>query len=279
MFPWSPEFAWDTGHVAFFGALYSVLAAIATALALAAWRSLRATREGRVASVAWLADFEDLPASARACRHQLTGEAPGRVCENAFDCRHCAAHPAFEALRQERRAAHATPRSEGGQLGFELPLDRFYHRGHTWARLEPDGTVTVGLDGIARRLVGGAEGVELPAVGAKLTLNGHMARILTRVGEVRALSPIDGTVVSVQGTGTGFTLRLVPVMPVDARHLLRGGEAKVWALRELERLQRALGPVGVAPALADGGELVADLGAAFPTDRYDTLLGEMLLEP
>ena len=25
MFPWSPEFAWDATHVAFFGALYSVL--------------------------------------------------------------------------------------------------------------------------------------------------------------------------------------------------------------------------------------------------------------
>ena len=29
MFPWSPEFAWDTYHVAFFGALYSVLATVA----------------------------------------------------------------------------------------------------------------------------------------------------------------------------------------------------------------------------------------------------------
>ena len=32
MFPWSPEFVWDAGHVAFFGALYSVLAAIAATL-------------------------------------------------------------------------------------------------------------------------------------------------------------------------------------------------------------------------------------------------------
>ena len=32
-------------------------------------------------------------------------------------------------------------------------------------------------------------------------------------------------------------------------------------------------------ALADGGELVADVGAALPRDRYDALLGDMLLEP
>jgi len=32
-------------------------------------------------------------------------------------------------------------------------------------------------------------------------------------------------------------------------------------------------------ALADGGELVTDVGAALPRDRYDALLGDMLLEP
>ncbi len=89
MFPWSPEFAWDATHLVFFGALYSVLATIATALALAGWRAWGAARGGRVPALAWHADFADLPASARACRHQLTGEAPGRVCENAFDCRRC----------------------------------------------------------------------------------------------------------------------------------------------------------------------------------------------
>jgi hypothetical protein len=50
-------------------------------------------------------------------------------------------------------------------------------------------------------------------------------------------------------------------------------------VRELERLQLALGPGEIGAALADGGELVADVGAALPRDRYDALLGDMLLEP
>jgi hypothetical protein len=275
MFPWSPEFAWDGYHIVFFGALYSVLATIAAALAVAGWRAVRDTRGGRVASVAWHADFEDLSASARACRHQLTGEAPGRECENTFDCRRCAAHASFEALRERQRAAGPGAEAAGG-LGFEQPLDRFYHRGHTWVRLEDDDTVTVGLDDVARRLVGAPLGVELPSVGARLTLHGEAARVRTRVGDVRVLSPVDGTVVAASGAGSDFRLRLVPVSPFDARHLLWGEETRVWALRELERLQLALGS---APALADGGELVADVGAALPADRYDALLGEMLLEP
>lgn len=283
MFPWSPEFVWDAGHVAFFGALYSVLAAIAATLAIAGRRALKDAREDGGAAVSWQADFEELPASARACRHRLTGEAPDRVCQNRFDCRRCDEHPQLTALRARRAAAEGLCPDEGPagttSLGLELPLDRFYHRGHTWARLEPDGTVSVGLDGLALRLVGEAAEVALPPVGSRLALNGQAARVRTRAGEVRILSPLEGTVVAHEGTGARFVLRLAPDGPVDTRHLLWGGEARAWALRELERLQQSLGATGARPALADGGELVADVGAALPRERYDVLLGQMLLEP
>jgi glycine cleavage system H protein len=274
MFPWSPEFVWDAAHVAFFGALYGVLATVAGSLALAGWRARRDARDGRAAAIAWHGTFEEMPASARACRHQLTGEAPDRACDNGFDCRRCAAHPRFEALR--RLDAVTEPVHH---LGFDLPLDRLYHRGHTWVRPEADGTVTVGLDDFARRLVGAPERVELPAVGSRLEVNGPAGRLTTRGNDVRVLSPVDGTVVGACGEGAAVTLRVDPGGPPDLRHLLSGAEVRVWGLRELERLQRALGPSQLGAALADGGELVADVGAALPRDRYDALLGDMLLEP
>jgi len=274
MFPWSPEFAWDAYHVAFFGALYSVLATVAGSLALVAWRARRDAREGRAAAIAWHGDFADMPASARPCRHQLTGEARGRACENGFDCRGCAAHERFEELRRR-----AEPAETVEHFGFDLPLDRLYHRGHTWVRPEPDGTLTVGLDDLARRLVGAPERVELPAVGTRLEVNAPAGRLTTRGHDVRVLSPVEGTVVDVRGDGNGFTLHLDPGGPPDLRHLLSGTEVRAWALRELERLQRALGTSELGAALADGGELVEDVGAALPRDRYDALLGEMLLEP
>jgi len=161
MFPWSPEFVWDAGHVIFFGAFYSVLAAIAGGLGLAAWRAFRDARDGRLAAVAWHAEFEELPRAARACRHQLTGEAPDRVCEKGFDCRGCGEHAALEKLRPR-------PAAVAGRFGFDLSLDRFYHRGHTWARPEVDGTVSVGLDDVARRLVGTPDAVVLPPPGTRL---------------------------------------------------------------------------------------------------------------
>ena len=274
MFPWSPEFVWDATHIAFFGALYSVLATVAGSLALAAWRALRDTRQDRAAAIAWHGEFDELPRSARACRHQLTGEAPDRACENGFDCRHCAEHPLFELLRS---GAPEAPLAD--HFVFDLPLDRLYHRGHTWVRPESDGTLTVGLDDFARRLVGTPERVDLPAPGTRLEVNGPAGRLTTHGNEVRVLSPVDGNVIGARGEGAAFTLRVDPGGFADLRHLLSGVEARAWALRELERLQRALGPGDLGAALADGGELVPDVGAALPRDRYDTLLGDMLLEP
>jgi len=274
MFPWSPEFAWDATHVAFFGALYSVLATVAGTLVVVAWRARRDARGGRAAAIAWHADFAEMPASARPCRHHLTGEAPGRTCANGFDCRRCSEHARLEALRLEDGLAE-----RADHFGFDLPLDRLYHRGHTWVRPEPDGTLTVGLDDLARRLVGTPERWELPAVGTRLQVNAPAGRLVTRGHDVRVLSPVEGAVVEVRGEGAGVTLRVDPGGPPDLRHLLSGAEVRAWALRELERLQRALGSSELGAALADGGELVADVGAALPGDRYDALLGDMLLEP
>jgi hypothetical protein len=274
MFPRSPEFVWDTGHVVLFGALCAVLAAIGTSLVLAARRALLRIRHGRVASAAWCAEFGELPASVRACRHKITGEAPERLCEKAFDCRRCAEHELLEAKRG-RLAARAPEASL--RLGFD-PSHRFYHRGHTWVRLEKNGTVTIGLDGIARRLLGAPETIDLAPPGARIEAHGTLGRVTTRGMRVRLLAPIDGTVVSVRGSGVGFKLRVRPDATLDIRHLLAGPEAKVWSLRELERVERALGSVGAAIALADGGELVADVGAKLPREAYDALLGETFLE-
>jgi len=273
MFPWSPEFVWDTGHVVFFGALYAVLAVIAGSLALATRRVLLRARHGRVVAAAWRTEFAELPSSVRACRHQLTGEAPGRLCQKAFDCRRCVEHELLEGKR-ERPAARA-PEASG--FGFD-PSRRFYDRGHTWVRLEKNGAATIGLDGMARRLLGTPEAIELAPPAARIETHGTLGRVRTRGIEVRLLSPIDGTVIGLRGRGLGFKLRVRPDAMFDIRHLLVGPEAKLWSLRELERVERALAPVGGAPALADGGELVADIGAALPRDRYDVLLGEMFLE-
>ena len=273
MLPWAPEFRWDAGHIAFLGAFYAVVGVVVTTLLLAASRARRDAP--RVEAIAWRGDFEELPRAARACRHQLTGEAPGRVCDNAFDCGSCAAHPSFAALRA---AADGAPADSGEHSSFQWPRDRLFHRGHTYVRPEQDGTVTVGLDDIGRRWAGRPERVELPPAGARLSVNGTACRLATRGNEIRVLSPVDGHVVEAHGEGAGFTLRIRPDGVLDVRHLLSGDEVRAWTLREMERLGRVLRSDAAGVALADGGELVPDPGDVLTHAEYDAALAEVFLD-
>jgi hypothetical protein len=47
----------------------------------------------------------------------------------------------------------------------------------------------------------------------------------------------------------------------------------------MERLQLALAAPASAPTLADGGVLVPDIAASYPKADWDSVCGEMFLEP
>lgn len=267
MFPGVDGFAWDAGHIIFLGAFFTVLTVVAITLARVWIRSRGDRTLEKEQRIRWHEDFHDLPLRMRACRHQLTGEAPGRVCPNEFDCRVCADHPKF--------ARNAPVMGEQDVqdcvAGMVIPLDRMYHRGHTWVREAPDGTVTVGLDEFGKRLLGHATRIDAPAPGERLYVNGAAFR----VNGVRVLSPVEGEVVE----SSPLLLRVRPAPGFRPVHLLRGREVIAWMEKEVERLQLAVGSGAVGAALADGGVLAADLESEKPDADWDAVRGLMLLEP
>src|SRR5579872_19836 len=146
MFPWNYGFHWSAGSYIFLGAFYAVLTAVAATLLFALLRSCRELRHGAADRIRWYSEFHDLPARDRICRHVLTGEFKTRECPHSFDCRQCSTHQAL--LRIHPLPPAGEP--EEDMFGMSFPLDRLYHRGHTWAHLEPDGSMTVGLDDLGR---------------------------------------------------------------------------------------------------------------------------------
>jgi glycine cleavage system H lipoate-binding protein len=277
MLPWNYGFHWNLGHIIFLGAFYCVLTTVVVTLIAAALRAKRAIGEKRVEYVAWHADFHDLPARDRVCRHVLTGEFKRRECPHAFDCRECETHARLIA----RHPLAAAQQNEEDLFGMRFPLDHYYHRGHTWVKRETDGTVTVGLDELGSRLLGTPEAIEFPHAGEHLQANGTAFRARKRNADVRVLSPVDGELVETGGAGQAWYLRVRPFSAGEAAfgHLLRGAEIKPWILREMERLQLALSASEGAYTLADGGVPVADIAASYPQADWDAVCGEMFLEP
>jgi hypothetical protein len=277
MLPWIYGFHWNAGHIIFLGAFYCVLTAIAVTVFAAARRTRRALLQHRVEEIGWHEDFHELPARDRVCRHVLTGEFQSRECPHAFDCRQCETH----AKLIQRHPVAPPDQPEEDLFGMAFPLDRFYHRGHTWAHPEPDGTVTVGLDELGSRLLGTPDAVELPPPGTYVEANGTAFHVRKRDAHVRVLSPVDGEVMETGGADRGWYLKVRPMAMGEPafRHLLRGAEIRPWLMREMERLQLALVSEGAAPTLADGGEPVADIAASYPKADWDAVCGEMFLEP
>jgi hypothetical protein len=276
MFPGVNGFQWTPIHIVFLGAFFTVAMVMLTTATLALLRSSRSLGDTkRVEKIRWHEDFHDLAAGEKQCRHVLSGEFSDRVCQHEFDCRECKTHATLPAA--QTRAAAAGPCD---MFGLDMPLDRFYHRGHSWAKPEPDGTVVIGLDDLAIRAFGPPEKVELPEPGTQVTVNGTAWHMFRGRSDVRVLSPVEGEVVETGGPRDGWYLKVRPAGGVfDGRHLLTGGEIRPWIMRELERIQMALSPATVGSSLADGGIPVTDMPGSLPSADWDQVWGRMFLNP
>src|SRR5271167_2435036 len=69
-------------------------------------------------------------------------------------------------MEVEKTATHASLRGLPAIVGgFELPENRRYHQGHTWALQESPTLVRVGMDDFAARLAGKIDEISLPKRG------------------------------------------------------------------------------------------------------------------
>jgi len=77
------------------------------------------------------------------------------------------------------------------------PNDRRYAKSHEWARLEADGTVSVGISDHAQEALGDVVFVELPEVGKTLSA-GQEAGVVESVKAASDIyAPIEGEVIAV----------------------------------------------------------------------------------
>ena len=79
----------------------------------------------------------------------------------------------------------------------EIPGDLKFLSSHEWARIEDDGTVTVGISDHAQDLLGDIVFVELPEVGKIVAAEGEAAIVESVKAASDVYSPISGEIIAV----------------------------------------------------------------------------------
>jgi glycine cleavage system H protein len=116
------------------------------------------------------------------------------------------------------------------------PINLHYAATHEWARLEADGSVTVGITDHAQQALGDVMYVELPAVGAVVLTAGFTGIVESVKAASDIYAPIAGTVLAVNDEladtperinedpyGAGWFYRLQPEEPHQLNALLNAG--------------------------------------------------------
>ena len=79
----------------------------------------------------------------------------------------------------------------------EIPGDLKFLSSHEWARLEDDGTVTVGISDHAQDLLGDIVFIELPEVGKEVEAEGDAAIVESVKAASDVYTPISGEIIEV----------------------------------------------------------------------------------
>ncbi len=113
-----------------------------------------------------------------------------------------------------------------------IPADLRYASTHEWARLETDGTVTVGITDHAQEALGDVVFIELPALDSTLTAGQPVGVVESVKAASDIHAPISGTVIALneglteapEGVNThpyqSWFYRLQPSNPEELQQLL-----------------------------------------------------------
>jgi glycine cleavage system H protein len=172
---------------------------------------------------------------------------------------------------------------------FELPRSVLFHPAHAWGVPSGPRRWRLGLDDFAQKVLGGADAVELPPVGAHLG-RGERAWTLDVDGKRFDMpAPVAGRVVArneavirspglLNGDpyGAGWLLEVEPQRwSSGIGAMLDGGKAREWLARVESALRVRMSPeLGVV--LQDGGIPVSGIARALSETEWEMMARELL---
>lgn len=174
--------------------------------------------------------------------------------------------------------------------GFDLPGNRRYHQGHTWALQESQTLVRVGVDDFGARLMGKIDEIVLPKRGQWIRQGQKFVALMRDGQKTELVSPVEGEVTDINeglladagllngdpyGQGW-FVSVLSPDLATSFRNLLSGSLARKWMAEAASRLQMRI-PALAGAVAQDGGVAVHDLTVQLPTAKWAEITREFFL--
>ncbi len=146
-----------------------------------------------------------------------------------------------------------------------MPSGLFVHPNHVWLTVEPAGNVRVGLDALARKLVGAIDSVRFAEAGKAIKRGETLFWVKGGDVEVPFASPVSGVVQTTQVPAAGamgndpsawFATVKPERLGFEIRSLRVAEDAASWLRAEFQRLGESLHGLRLqtAGALPDGGE-------------------------
>lgn len=232
--------------------------------------------------ISWQEAMRRLPGMDRLCRHSLTGRIEKRVCAYDYQCSTCDFDQFFEDVWTTK--TKSMPFEIQNVKGFEVPMDYYFHDGHTWARIESGGYIRIGLDDFALKLLGKADAFELPLMGKEFD-QGKAGWGLKRKDNIAdVLSPVGGVIVEVNSElrenpgianrepysdGWLFMVR-TPDIKKSVKQLMAETSSLTWMNSEVTKLEGMI-EQAAGPLAADGGLLQADIYGNLPSLGWKNL--------
>lgn len=167
--------------------------------------------------------------------------------------------------RQIKPKVHLVTPSTGespSKREFNVPAGVFIAPTHTWANIEMNGSIRIGLDDFAQKILGPLDDIELPEIGQKVEKGQPLFSIRKGTRTITIPSPVSGKISSVNSE-LAYRPELLKMKPYelgwmcciepanlagDLRSLRIGADAVSWYQDEIDKFSEMLKKLGEKPA-------------------------------
>ena len=135
--------------------------------------------------------------------------------------------------------------------GYDFPDDLYYHEEHSWARLDDDGIVTVGMNDFFQQAAGDITYVDLPFEGDEVEAGEVCGKVQSSKWIGKLVAPVSGEIVEINSDldadatlinsdpyGEGWIIKLEPSnLEDDLDTLMQGDAVEPWLEEEIKKAE------------------------------------------